>query len=304
MKAVGDRWGPAGGVANRTARGVRLCAAAERGRGRGPGGARGRGRGFTLVEGVVVLVIILVLASLAFFGASRAIRGARSGAEQQQLRSLKLAVEQFRQRFGFVPPLVDDAAPLAASEARVVLRGEDLLGADVTRVKRYLRGEVDPPQPSDAPGRAYRFSEASLPIYVLGVLDRRIDGQDGPGLTTPDREGGFSKTGARVDPLFDTARDSERVQRRGAGPETTVLLDRWKTPIRYYRWEPLFVGRGEARAGEVQRYNVPAVVGDPAVDNKLRTAEYAIVSAGPDRLINDADAADPVNRDNLVEVGP
>lgn len=120
------------------------------------------------------------------------------------------------------------------------------------------------------------------------------------------------------------------------------IVDRYGTPYRYYRWES---GRNSVDAnnaddlGKVNRptdLNIPTVLqdtqafyeqtqGDPDADGaqgnaRLRSARWAVVSAGPDRLFGtespvdlglpggatDAEilaAREQAKRDNIVEVG-
>jgi hypothetical protein len=112
----------------------------------------------------------------------------------------------------------------------------------------------------------------------------------------------------------------------------TVILDRWSDgsgftngndrAIRYYRWEPSFytpaggTDPNPAKVGQIHYWNVPIAVGgdpnDPTAPPKnadLKTATWAIVSAGPDRFFGDElSLTTPAQRaaaaaDNIVEVG-
>ncbi|MBC7834617.1 MAG: type II secretion system protein [Phycisphaerales bacterium] len=263
-----------------------------------------RGTGFTLIEAMVVIIIIAVLAGLVTAVAGRAVRSSRESAERELIRSLSLAVQSFKQDHGVLPPLVNDIPDpvTTATPRRVNLRTE-----------QFLRGEVSTNDP--------RYSEHSLTYYLMGVLDEDdgtgvpIDGVVGPGFTAPDTSttGGmvFSKKGRTFDAYFDplTGGRSRLVRN---DPVRITINDRWGTPIRYYRWSTRYEeDRSQPDFGEVLGpdeigLNIPIALGGvPAVRDELRTAQYAIVSAGPDLLIEDDDRGDlgKLNDDNLAEVG-
>ncbi len=287
--------------------------------------------GFTVIEGAVVFGIIALLAGILLL----AFRGARAGgdvaAERSAVVAIKIAVEQFKQQFGFLPPLVVDRAPapggvqtpITSDDAPAIWRAADL---------------ADPMSPING-GR--KFSELSLSYYLVGVLRKEIDGVDGPGLTAPAKNGSFSRSGRTFDPLFDpssrkTKRGSIRLYNSPTNRDVALILDYWSDasnlaearPIRYYRWLPNFYTEsGQYRAptpedvGKVRDSNIPLAAGDPNTDASLRSAEFAIVSPGPDRLFGDEPIADIRDRlkldpaisdaaararavaDNIVEVG-
>ena len=290
-----------------------------------------RARGFTLIEVLLVVVILTILAALLFFAIGAAVRSVRRASEQQYVRSLAMAVEQYKQTVGTVPPLVADGptpatgplvtAPPTGTPFRPRFKGEND-PSDVSLAIRYQRYEVDADVPNS---NQLRFSKYSLSIYVLGVLSKKYDGVEGPGFTKPDSDGVFSRAGSATQPLFDVSRHTERVRAEAVvNPEDdpacrTVLVDRWNNPIRYYRWIPTYhtsagvgtpsvyaapvpPGNATAQAKEVRSYNVPPGVGNPLTNVELRGALCAIVSAGPDGLIDDANADAPENKDNIVEV--
>lgn len=286
-------------------------------------------RAFTLIELLVVIVIVAVLAAVLFVAIGAAVRGVRNAGEQQYVRALAMSVEQYKQNVGSVPPLVSDGpaandGPLVVSPsvgpARPRFKGEGP-SEDLSRAVRFLRYEVD----ADIPGSTQlRYSIHTLPIFVLGILDKKYDGVDGPGFTKPDTDGVFSRAGSVTQPLFDMSKNAERVRRPtparvGAEDDDacrTFLVDRWNNPIRYYRWLPTYhttgtgllsvypgaPGNAAGQAKEVRSYNVPPGVGNPNTNIELRGAVAAIVSAGPDGRINDTDADSPDNADNIVEV--
>ncbi|MFO0491323.1 MAG: prepilin-type N-terminal cleavage/methylation domain-containing protein, partial [bacterium] len=73
-----------------------------------------RRRGFTLIEVTVVSVVIIIIAALTLVAAGPIVKSVRSEAERQLLRSLVVATESFRQRFGALPPLVDESQMLVS----------------------------------------------------------------------------------------------------------------------------------------------------------------------------------------------
>ncbi len=276
-------------------------------------GSRGRGalrRGFTVIELSIVVLIIAVVATIAFVTFGRAIRGGREAGERLFLSNMKVAVEQFKQDHGFLPPLVNDNIA-AVGEFRLDSPLDRNTQQPLVRDTAFLRGEVQPNAP--------RWSVFSLPFYVMGVMGSAQDGIEGPGFTKPLDDGSFSRSGRKYDSYFDMGRDPARIRRNPTatlGQSEVVVIDRWGkvssntswlplNTIRYYRWEPRFVPTGLPNAGTVQNYNVPKVVGLPNLNEELRTAGFAIVSKGPDGRINDNPPTQgaPENADNLVEVG-
>lgn len=296
-----------------------------------PRGPHARG-GFTIVEGAVVFGIIALLGAILLLAFRGARAGGDVGAERAMVVSLKLAVEQFKQQFGFLPPLVVDRTPgpggvqvpISSQNDPVVWRAADL---------------ADPMPVLNSGGR--RFSELSLTYYIVGTLPKDIDGSDGPGFTAPAKNGSFSRTGRTIEPLMDpssrkTKRGSNRLYNSPNDQNISQILDYWSDrtnlaearPIRYYRWLPNFYTQsGQYQAptledvGKVRDDNIPLTAGDPKTNPGLRGAEFAIVSCGPDRLFGDEPIADIRDRlkldaamseqqarakaieDNIVEVG-
>ena len=169
---------------------------------------------------------------------------------------------------------------------------------------------------------ASRCSEYSLAYYVIGALDGPADGVDGLGFTAPARDGSFSRKGRKFDALIDPTQQKTRrgtirlsiptsnagsPQARTIAKARCVIFDRWSdgtaansNAIRYYRWLPTYFPQGVANAGQVQFWNVPVAAGgylDPANGHgdpskpptkaELKSAEYAIVSAGPNHAFGD-----------------
>lgn len=241
------------------------------------------GRGFTVVEllfgiGVVFLIMGLLLAGLRY-----AVRGARTSADSVTLNSLKTAVEVFRGEFAFVPPLVKDSpaggapAPLTTGTPRapvvyVIANPVDLA---------FLRGDGLAAGVADL-----RFSLYTPAYYLMGALDASIDGKGGPGFTTPTRDGAFTRKGREFEPFFDTSRNPKALFVIDAANGEIELRDQNNIAFRYYRWLP---DAGSPNpANPINTYlNVPAMVGNPEENAEVRSAEYALVSAGRDGLFGD-----------------
>ena len=249
-------------------------------------------RGFTIIEISMVIIIIALLASVLLVGLNVSIKGARKSAEKQMLNSLRILCVQFRESFEFLPPLVRDAAPGP-------LDGNDDL---IVRSDDFL---LDPA----ANGGGVRFSEYTVGYYLLGAADKKVDGIDGFGYTKPnkpnapaagtDLRGGFSRRGGKNEAQIDLTKVSNRILRdsdlpANAGFNKIKVLDRWKNPIRYYRWVNKYYTTGPQK-GEIEEYNVPPEVGDPRENPALRSAEFALLSLGADGVIS---------KDDIVEVGP
>lgn len=265
--------------------------------------------GFTLVELSVVIVVIVILISLVMVAAGRALRDSRVAAERLLLVSLNQAVEQFKQQFGFPPPLVNDDIddpPMNPGTNPIWPDPNTAYIRPRVRDSAFLRSERRPDEP--------RYSEYSLPYYLIGVLDSDdmssgnppIDGVAGPGFTRPNEDGTFSRKGQTFAPFVD-AGVRKRLVTENAAQGRIEIVDRWYVPnanwpaIRYYRWLPKTDNNGK-----VVQYLVPFTVGDPNLPEKqdLRNATFAIVSLGPDGQTN---PRKPVPLGNVAggpEVGP
>jgi type II secretory pathway pseudopilin PulG len=275
-------------------------------------------RGFTLVEAVVVVIIIATLAAILLVALAGAMRGARAATERLEIASLKTSVEQFKQTFGYLPPLINDAAGPVQS-GRLSVRSD-----------LFLSGQQLPNEP--------RYSVYSLPYFVMGLGDapgaggRPIDGAAGPRMTRPNPDGTFDQSGQVYEPFTAMgSKDSTRVVRDLADQTQLVAVDRWgrgtsftgSTPpansLRYYRWLPRYFPAAAGAPASVDQYMVPRAVGDPNKDTALRGAGFAIVSVGPDGLTDErrplprAETTDAacdnapidvgVTKDDIVEVG-
>lgn len=285
-------------------------------------------RGFTLIELSIAIVIIGVLAAALLVAAGRFIREARVAGERQFLVSLRVGVEQFRQQFGFLPPLVQDGPPDAALPGNlgpILPRSTSFSRRPAVRDDSFLRYD-NAGTLADQP----RWSQYSLPYYLMGLLDadddgtgsagpKPIDGVTGPNFTAPQPDGSFLQRGPSTPPFVDPSRGRNRVYRADptGAPEKVVITDRWGNTIRYYRWLPRHATTG-ANADQVDQYMVPRAVGDPNTTQELRSATFAIVSIGPDNLTDerrplptagrtdqrvDAAPRDDTVKDDIVEVG-
>lgn len=293
--------------------------------------ARARAAGaFTIIELSVALAIIALLSAILLFAISGAVRTSRAAAEKQVCVSLRMACEQFKQQFGFLPPVIEEEYPLPAPPApdNIDLGGAPLIvedegGAEGLQPQiREIKEEVVLPNPNFDQFKSVN----SLAYYLVGAADKDIDGVDGPGFTIPidasrDREEGhFEKRGKAYPALFDVTKDRKRLVRRGTQNDPRLLLiDRWGQPLRYYRWEPSYYPPTEADPslrGTIRKnatgdflYNVPSVIknslGDPANVPELRRGGFAIVSAGPDAKFSDqVSPANPeFDKDNILEIG-
>ncbi len=294
MPETGDRLG-----GSRAAR-----AGGGGGAGRRPPAPPGRGttparapRAFTLMELMFVLLLIFVLLGILLIGMTHAFRAAKGSADTQAAAALKTSVEQFRQQFGFFPPLVrDEGHPFPPGPLEAGGINPAVYSASTPAHAAFLRH-------TGAPTPDLRFSRHSLPYYLLGVLAEAQDGKAGPGFREPGRDGSFKKTGRVFDPFFDTSRTRGAIFARDPAEGQFELRDRTGSPYRYYRW--LRGNPAQASASNpdgvvtLADLNVPAMVGDPAENPALRSAEYAIVGAGPNGLFGDEDELPPTHPDFL-----
>lgn len=238
--------------------------------------------GFTIVELGVSILVIAILIGLLLVGLNQLSRSAQSGAERANVVAMRMAVESFKNDFGFAPPLVKDGLVYPGGTAG----SPPPLGAGFVNVYRtdvpadvlFLQGEGPDPD--------LRFSVYSLSYYLVGVLDADVDGKDGPGFRDPLRDGSFRRVGGRItDPLFDVAGRGERLVEVDKVEGRYELRDRSGVSYRYYRWLPVERTPGMT-VTDLRR--VPSLLGDPAQNIALRDAEWAIVAAGPNRVFGDA----------------
>ncbi len=287
--------------------------------------SRPSNRGFTIVELLVSIGAVVLLMGLLIVGLQKGVFLAKSSADAQTVRAVKLAVDQFKMDFGFLPPLVKDVRhakwiedhPLIGGEKRVaVYLPQRTASGGFNNDWKNLRGD-------DASGAIdERYSNASLAYYLVGALDVPVHGQDqepknitidgvlGPGFVTPLIDGSFKvpaaikdpeqkpvskRTGRVFKPLVDTGKSGLRLFRELTDATGTKieLQDRNGVALRYYRWKQgeRNQSSGAPKIKDLKDLNVPAVVGDPADDPLLREAEFAVVGAGPNKLFGDESVA-------------
>ncbi|MCC6320110.1 MAG: type II secretion system protein [Phycisphaerales bacterium] len=278
-------------------------------------------RGFTLVETAITVIIIAVLAGILLLAIGKGAIFARESAERQTVNSLKTAVILFKNDFGFYPPLVKDATPVAVLPngggtqpntylGKVSQQNTGTMDSDRAYLQGFTSAAGGTPLTTDR-----RYSELSLPYYLMGALDadpnntgKPVDGVLGPKFTRPNEDGTFAQRGAATEALFDFGKGGRGVRESAT---RLVFLDRWQSPIRYYRWNP----RPDKQSGKPV-IMVPRCVGDPIKNPSLASAEFAIVSLGNDKRTDEQQprragetnqtgpAADPATDDDIVEVGP
>jgi len=273
-------------------------------------------RGFTIIELSIVLIIIAVIASIAFVTFGRALQTGRVAGERLFISNIRVAVEQFKNDHGFLPPLVDDGIN-PNNGVRFTSPLEPTTMQPRIRDQAFLRGETLP--------NAARTSVFSLPFYLTGVLGAAQDGVEGLGMTAVAPDGSFARGGRAYDSYLDLGRDPARIRRNPnatLGTTEAVIVDRWGKnasisswlpggTIRYYRWEPRFgppgSGTGLPRAPMVDANGIPVsapkMVKALSDEMEMRNAAFAIVSKGPDGLLDEADPFSSLNADNIVEIG-
>lgn len=286
-------------------------------------------RGFTMVEVLFSVGVIALLIGLLLVGVSAMNRAARSAIERQNVTSLKMAVDHFKDSFGFLPPLVYDGhshPPDGFSSSDSPVKDRDIAGvtrpAPVTYTEEsdkdwyFLRGRE--PSGAQSDDAHLRYSTHSIAFYLIGALGEEVDGVPGPGFLAPQPDGSFRTGGPASDPLFDLSKNAEGLYIGDAKKGEVQLRDRNGLPYRYYRW---IQGNEDGQIIEPADMNVPALVGDPATEPQLRSATWAIVAAGPNRVFGDEDPQDLIialggsasvdeqrlrtmaREDNIVEVG-
>ncbi len=256
------------------------------------------GDGFTLVEVVIMITLIVVLSALLLFAIGPAVKSARTASDQAFARSMGVGVEQFRQQFGFLPPLVDDFAAQSSPPGPIEnptsptpfirLKTGDTPRLpndnDAAKQAKFLRYEVMQPEGDNQ--TTLRMSYFSLPFYLLGtagendtdvMMNAKVDGVQGPGFTQPLADGTFTRSGTRHEPMVSLAGLTERLQVL-QGTTDRTFGDRQRRGVRYYRWQPtlhvvtppvapdvLVQAPGSAPindpllAGQVRSYNAPTV---------------------------------------------
>lgn len=321
-------------------------------------------RGFSLIELLVVFVITLVLLGLVLSGLNRATKAGRRTATEQSVSSLAKAVDQFRQEFGFLPPLVHDGDPISAGDAefrpleidgfsrqpdgpiveqegvyeyQTLVVWNEGLDAEFFR-GRNTGGPYATGWSADRAWNDRRYSKYALAYYLTGVLDKTVDGVNGPGMTRPIIDGTFLGIGYPVgtvrekyEPFMDTERRGARIingyvepkeiaeHAGGAGPAPSpedvrnsyetfqqpllfAFVDGFGNAIRYYRWEPgRLVGLQRVINSELD-LNIPPVLIDPVIYEEVQN-DPMILDTDDKSLIGD-DARLREARYAVVSAGP
>ncbi len=281
--------------------------------------AHGSRPGFTLIEILAALLIIALLIGILSVGFTALTRQANSSATLQDLTTIRNAVTHFKNEFGFLPPLVIDMP-----DADRIDRGDmppsidvydylDRDASDAAIAAAHLRNEA-----LTEPAEQDRWSVYTIAYYLAGALDASIDGVEGQGYRKPRTDGTFETRGREYVPALD-AGTGGGVELRQRGDDLTegdvVVVDRFGTPYRYYRW------LHEEMIGSQADLNIPAILGSPDDNPELLSAQFAIVSAGRNTVFgtedimelrtalgsdsNDSDAQvrAAAAADNVVEVG-
>jgi len=296
--------------------------------GREPG-QRVAATGFTLVEILVVVSIVTILAGIVLTVMARALRTSETQATRNLLRSLSTAIEQFHADFSYYPPVLSDDVQLMDGPQRLTVVDDDRIPPSGASNAQQALEEL----------QRSRFGSAfSLTVYLAGVGDVtgpnvgdsgetpnqetiRDDGVEGPGLRDPgtDRSwgGAWDRTqqqapvagrvfgpyvdlgsGGNVRLILDPNEDGDPVEAAGL----YLLIDRWKTPIRYYRKWPTRDRDDPTRPSleripvelftEAERFASDSPFADPTSATALLRAPYALLSAGKDGLFFDNGASD------------
>lgn len=289
--------------------------------------------GFTLVEVGFSIAIIAILIGLLLVGLNQMNKAARRAVERQNVASLKMAVDHFQDTFGFLPPLVYDGRsgqPKPGMRPGATTPVESRPIAGVTRPAPVVYSEeydsdLDFFRGRDSGGGisatvgVHRFSTHSIPFYLLGALDEEVDGVAGAGFQQPQADGSFRVAGGqRHDPFFDTSKNPEGLVRANPQEGRIELRDRNGVPYRYYRWLP---GNQDGELIRPEDQNIPELLSSAGDSPELRSARFAIVAAGPNRVFGeeategqdvwikqglsagDQRAESLGRQDNIVEVG-
>lgn len=273
-------------------------------------------RAFTLVEMLLMLLIVALLIGLLTVGLRHAIAVARRAASTQDVNSLKIGVESFRNDFGFTPPLVKDGYPQTPGNPAGPLREinnrtyawtyNSGLSTQLERDQDREYLIADPGSIPDVGEDDYRFSTYSLAYYLMGALGKDIDGLQGPGSRKPLRDGSFDRMTTDTYPArYDPKGGSELVYSPWSPGDTSQSEGRWQirdrngVAFRYYRWEAAGPNdSGYSNTEPLANLRVPKIFGDAALDSdrnvspaqdqpEFRDAGYALVAAGADGVFGD-----------------
>lgn len=295
-------------------------------------------RGFTLLEMLVSVLLIGIVMALVITGTLAVTKAAKGAAERAMINNVKAGLTQFQQEFGFPVPLVKEMAGNTEPPVGVIPPGGGNWnpptppiitgsGSNNNRIAVYmptvaadaaaLRNPTLAPTPNN-PLRDNRFSELSLPYYLAGALDVKLnstanaptmDGVSGPGMYRPNRDGSFdipldivsgrsntilgsNRAGAKYGSLIHLSK-APKLFTEPNPPTTTQgmvrLLDAKGIPIRYYRWlqgQETSPGSGEYQADNIDELNVP-----PIIARNTANANFQYFKAKPERDLEQNSAA-------------
>jgi hypothetical protein len=277
------------------------------------GGERRLARAFTMVEIMFAVLIIGILLGLLIGSVKLVTRMSKRTVDRQAVLSIRAGGVQFKQLFGFDVPLVRERGrdPNPGAHTYVRSGANNIVcvykPSDLDYLEELQGEELAGLQATDSgnPFIDYRFSERSIPIYLVGELDIPaliaqptgvpIDGIQGPGFYKPTVEGTFEipadvlnpRTGPSATKRAGTTYES-LIALNSNGPTLFVdpnapkhdvveVRDRNGVAIRYYRWE-----HGPVQANGTLPLNVPALVGRYFVTTGL----LANAPVPPDRDIS------------------
>lgn len=249
------------------------------------------------MELLVTVIVIGALMGLLIVGLTKAAQYARKAAQTQTLSALSQATVQFKNEFGFLPPLVFDGVDMGRNSGNVQQESfsnagpvyTDNLGRSLINVyqlgndeaRAFLRGrDIGAYDDSDP-----RYSKFSLPFYLGGVLDADVDGVDGPGMSKPLASGAWAGVGDALgggnktyEPVLEMDKDSMRiaigyvntdeiVEHGGSNPgelqsNRLALVDAKGIAFRYYRW------LHDANPTNTLELNIPGVLLDPVLHSQ------------------------------------
>jgi hypothetical protein len=278
------------------------------GRREGPGG-----RAFTMVEIMFAVLILGVVLALLIGGVKMVTRMSKGTVDRQTVNSIRAGVTQFKQLFNIDMPLVRDHAidPPRATTRTLPATGPSRRNfvavynpvIDADYLDELHGEELDrnggPLSTVDNPLIDYRYSDRSIPIYLVGQLDVDllpgappgpnnpvIDGIRGAGFYKPLADGSFA---IPADVLHPAASGSGQATKRVAGryepllavngtspkllfdpdpdspgaparPDYVFVADRNGVIIRYYHWAP-DASIVTPAGTNLRKLNVPWIVG-------------------------------------------
>jgi len=270
-----------------------------------------------MVEIMFAILILGVVLGLLIGSVKMATRMTKGAVDRQAVNSIRTGVTQFKQLFGMNLPLVRERSVTPVPGAHTTIQtgsGSSLRNhvcvyqpTELNYMAELRGGPLLTALRSSTPNNPfidYRYSEHSIPYYLVGQLDIAlvpgqpigpvIDGVRGAGFCKPLADGSFAipadllRTGAPTanatsrttgthEPLIHVNANSPKLlinpDRVANGDDLVMVTDRNNIPIRYYRWEP------EQTVSQLTDLNVPALVarkfGDPLIPDLVPYAPPA-----------------------------